>query len=263
MKENEDMSFMDHLEELRWRLIKIVVAIMIIAIVIFIFIQPIFDTVFYSMANSNFISFRVMCNTLGLCSEKYDLDQLQNLKMSGQFSMSMTIALLGGVVISFPFIFSQLWGFIKPGLRKSEAKAVRGMVLYVSMLFFLGILFGYFVVSPLVIQFFGNFQITDIAKVENRFLMSDFITTVTSTTLYSGFIVLLPVLIYVFSKLGLVTPAFLKKYRKHAIILVLLLSAIITPPDFWSQVIVSIPILLLYEVGVMLSKRIEKNQSYI
>lgn len=257
------MSFMDHLEELRWRLIKMVVAILILAIVIFIFIQPIFDTVFYSMASSDFISFRVICKYFGLCSESYDLDQLQNLKMSGQFSMSMTIALLGGVVISFPFLFSQLWGFIKPGLRKNEAKAVRGMVIYVSLLFFLGILFGYFVVSPLVIQFFGNFQITDVAKVENRFLMSDFITTVTSTTLYSGFIFLLPVLIYVFSKLGLVTPAFLKKYRKHAIVLVLLLSAIITPPDFWSQVIVSIPILLLYELGILLSKKVEKNQSYI
>jgi sec-independent protein translocase protein TatC len=254
---------MDHLEELRWRLIKMVAVILVLAIVIFIFIQPIFDTVFYSMANSDFISFRVICKYLGLCSEKYDLDQLQNMKMSGQFSMSMTIALLGGVVISFPFLFSQLWGFIKPGLRKNEAKAVRGMVIYVSLLFFLGILFGYFVVSPLVIQFFGNFQITDIAKVENRFLMSDFITTVTSTTLYSGFIFLLPVLIYVFSKLGLVTPAFLKKYRKHSIVLVLLLSAIITPPDFWSQVIVSIPILLLYELGILLSKKVEKNQSYI
>lgn len=254
---------MDHLEELRWRLIKMVVAILVFAIVIFIFKKQIFDVVFYQMASSDFISFKLMCKYLHVCSEAYNLDQLQNMKMSGQFSMTMTIAIVGGIVLSFPFLFAQLWGFVKPGLRQNEKKAVQGMVLYVSLLFFLGILFGYFVVSPLVVQFFGNFQLTDAAKVENKFLLSDFISTVTSTTLYSGFIFLLPVLIYVFSKLGLVTPEFLKKYRKHAIVVVLVLSAIITPPDFWSQVIVSIPILILYEVGVMLSRRVEKNQSYI
>ena len=254
---------MDHLEELRWRLVKMVIAILVIAIVIFIFKKEVFDVVFYRMASSDFISFKLMCKYMALCSEPYDLESLKSFKMGTQFSMAMKISLIGGVIISFPFLFSQFWGFIKPGLRQKEKKAVQGMVLYVSLLFLLGILFGYFVVSPMVVQFFSNFQLTDMEKVENTFTLSDFISKVTSTTIYSGFIFLLPVLIYVFSKLGLVTPAFLKKYRKHAIVIVLLLSAIITPPDFWSQIIVSIPILILYEIGILLSKRIEKNQSYL
>jgi len=257
------MSFMDHLEELRWRLIKMVIAILVFAIVIFIFRKEVFDVVFFKMASSDFISFRLMCDYLGLCTEEFDLEKLRAMKLATQFSMSMKISLVGGLVLSFPFLFHQLWGFIKPGLRQNEKKAVRGMVLYVSLLFFLGVLFGYFVVSPMVIQFFSSFKLTDAEKVATDYFLTDFIGKVTSTTIYTGFIFLLPVLIYVFSKLGLVTPAFLKKYRKHAIVIVLVLSAIITPPDFWSQVIVSIPILILYEIGIMLSKKIEKNQSYI
>jgi sec-independent protein translocase protein TatC len=164
---------------------------------------------------------------------------------------------MGGIVLSFPFIFYQLWAFVKPGLKQNEKSVVSGLVFYVSLLFFLGILFGYFIVAPLCIQFFGTYQIT--ADIENIFTINSYLSTIFSTVFYSGLLFLLPVVSYIFTKLGVLTPLFLRKYRKHAIVGILILAAIITPPDLISQVIVAIPIILLYEIGILVAVRVEKN----
>lgn len=160
--------------------------------------------------------------------------------------------------LGFPFIFYQIWAFLKPGLKFKEKKMAKGIVFYVSLLFFLGISFGYLVVAPLSIQFFGSYQIS--GDIRNDFTISSYMSTILSTVFYTGLFFLLPVIIYLLSKVGLITPDFLKKYRKHALVVILILSALITPPDVISQIIVSIPILILYEIGILVSKKTFKKE---
>lgn len=257
MSEQNEMSFFDHLEELRWRIVRSVIAILIFAVVIWIYQEWIYDNIFKTMSDKNFITYRLMCQYFGICIDTIPL-KTQSTTMGGQFGYSMMMSFMGGFVASFPFVFYQLWSFVKPGLKINEIKAVKGIVFYVSILFFLGILFGYYVVAPMCVQFFGSYQISK--SIENIFTINSYMSTILSTIFYTGLMFLLPVLIYLFTELGIVTPAFLKKYRKHSIVGVLILSAVITPPDVISQILVSIPILLLYEIGVLVSARVYKQK---
>lgn len=256
MNEEKNMSFLDHLEELRWRLVKISISIIVVASILFYFQEWIMQTLFISMREPSFISFRLMCEWFGVCVKEIPIS-FQSTTMSGQFSYALMMSIMGGIVLSFPFIFYQIWGFVKPGLKQNEKSVVSGIVFYVSILFFLGILFGYFVVAPLCVQFFGTYQIS--SDIENIFTINSYLSTIMSTVFYSGLLFLLPVLTYIFTRLGIITPAFLRKYRKHAIVGILILAAIITPPDLISQVIVAIPIVILYEIGILVSVRVEKN----
>ncbi len=256
MEEDKNMSFLGHLEELRWRLVRIASVIVVLGIVLWFFQEWIMDHLFLSMKNPDFITFRLMCQYFGLCVEEIPL-KMQSMTMTGQFSYALMMSALGGIVLAFPFIFYQIWAFIKPGLKKKEKTISKGIVFYVSILFFLGISFGYFIVAPLCVQFFGSYQIS--GQLQNIFTISSYMSMILSTIFYSGILFLLPVLAYLFTKLGVLTPAFLRKYRKHAVIGILILSAFITPPDLISQVIVGIPIMLLYEAGVLVSARVEKK----
>lgn len=256
MEKEKNMSFLDHLEELRWRLVRSAIAIVIVAVAIWFFMEWILDNVFLSMRSPDFPTFRAMCNFFGVCVESIPI-QMQSTTLTGQFSYAIMMSIMGGMVVSFPFIFYQIWSFVKPGLKQNERGVAKGIVLYVSILFFIGILFGYFIVAPLCVQFFGNFQISK--DINNIFTINSYMSTVLSTVFYSGLLFLLPVVTYIFTKLGVVNSAFLKKYRKHAIVGILILSALITPPDLISQVIVGIPIVLLYEIGVLVAKRVEKR----
>jgi len=251
------MPFLAHLEELRWRLVKIVISILIFATAIFIFTEWITENVFLSLADSSFPIFRFFCWAFSICSESITID-FQSIELSGQFTTNLMMSIIGGIIVAFPFIFHQIWGFVKPGLKQNEVKTVRGIVFFVSILFFLGILFGYFVVAPLSVQFLGNWKMA--AVIENNITINSYLRTIISTVFFTGLLFLLPVIILIFSKLGILTPKFLKKYRKHAFIIVLVLSAIITPPDLFTQIVVSIPILLLYEFGIFISRRIEKKR---
>lgn len=257
MSEDKQMSFLDHLEELRWRLVRIAIAIVIIGSIIFSFQEWIMDHVFLNLKDPSFISFRLMCQYFGVCVDDIPLS-FQSTTMGGQFTYALMTSMLGGVVIGFPYIFHQIWSFVKPGLKQNEKSAVKGIVFYVSLLFFIGILFGYYVVAPLCVQFFGMYQIS--RSIQNIFTINSYMSTVLSTIFYTGLLFLLPVITYLFAKLGIVTADFLKKYRKHAIVAILVVAAVITPPDVVSQIIVSIPILLLYEIGILVVKRVEKNK---
>lgn len=250
------MSFLDHLEELRWRLVKISISIVVVASVLFYFQGWIMQYFFISMREPSFISFRLLCDWFGVCVKEIPVS-FQSTTMSGQFSYALMMSIMGGIVLSFPFIFYQIWGFVKPGLKQNEKSVVSGIVFYVSILFFIGILFGYFIVAPLCVQFFGSYQIS--TEIENKFTINSYLSTIMSTVFYSGLLFLLPVVTYIFTKLGIITAAFLRKYRKHSIVGILILSAIITPPDLISQVIVAIPIILLYEIGILVSVRVEKK----
>ena len=232
------------------------IAVLLIGIVIWSYQEWIMNNVFMSMKKKDFFSFRMMCEWFGTCVEDIPV-QLQSMTVSGQFGYALMMSFMGGIVLGFPFIFYQIWAFLKPGLKFKEKNIARGIVFYVSLLFFLGILFGYYVVAPLSIQFFGSYQIS--SEIRNDFTISSYMTMIISTVFYTGLFFLLPVVTYLLTKIGLLGPEFLVKYRKHAIVMILILSAIITPPDIISQVIVSIPIFFLYEIGIMISRRVVKG----
>lgn len=253
MTEPQQMSFLQHLEELRWRLVRIAIAVICIGAVIWIFQEWIMNHLFLALKDKDFITFKLMCTYLGVCVEDTPV-KMQSMTMSGQFNYAMTMCVIGGLIVSSPYIFYQIWAFIKPGLKQNELKVAKGLVFYVNLCFITGILFGYFVVAPLTVQFFTSFQIS--SSIENNFTISSYMNTVISTVFYTGLLFLLPVAVYVLTKIGLIDVAFLKKYRRHAIVVILILAAVITPPDVLSQIIVSLPIIFLYEVGIIIAKRI-------
>jgi sec-independent protein translocase protein TatC len=258
MEEQGNMPFLNHLEELRWRLVRAAVAILIVGIVIWFYQETIINLVFLSMAKKDFITFRLMCQAFGVCINDIPI-KFQSMTVSGQFSYALMMSFLGGIVLTFPYLFYQIWAFVKPGLKFKEKNLARGIVFFVSLLFFIGILFGYYIVAPLSIHFFGSYQMS--SKIENIFTVNSYMSTILSTVFYCGLFFLLPVVTYLLTKIGLFDSAFLRKYRKHAIVVILILAAIITPPDVISQVIVSIPILILYEIGIVVSRRVEKQKS--
>jgi sec-independent protein translocase protein TatC len=258
MEEENKMSFLQHLEELRWRLVRSVAVVLSLAVVIWWNMDWIMKNVFMSMLDADFITYHFFCKNFNfMCMDSIPAT-IQSRQVSGQFGYALWMSFIGGVVVAFPFIFYQIWSFVKPGLKSTEKAMVKGIVFYVSILFFTGILFGYFVVAPMSIQFFGTFKITE--SIQNEFDLNSYMSTIISTVFYTGLFFLLPVLAYILAKIGLVSSGFLKKYRKHAIVGVLILSAIITPPDMISQIIVSIPILLLYEIGIIVVIRVEKQR---
>ena len=252
MSNNENMSFLQHLEELRWRLVKSAFAVVVVASVIWYFQEIIMVNLFLSMKEKDFITFRLFCKYFGVCVADIPV-KMQSMTVSGQFSYALMMSFMGGLVLAFPFIFYQLWSFVKPGLKLKEKKMASGLVFYVSLLFFIGILFGYFLVAPLSVQFFGSYQISN--QIENNFTISSYMSMILSTVFYSGLFFLLPIVSYLLAKLEIIDAEFLKKYRKHAIVVILILAAVITPPDIISQIIVSIPIIGLYEIGILVAKR--------
>ncbi|MDB2462566.1 twin-arginine translocase subunit TatC [Algibacter sp.] len=263
-KDINEMSFLDHLEDLRWHLIRIIIAIVIVATVAFIFSGFIFNEIIFAPLDMSFPTYDMLCKTanfLGMnttfCAEEMPM-MLQNRTMAGQFSADIWTAILAGFVISFPYVIYQLWKFISPGLHGNERKHSRGFIIISSLLFFIGVLFGYYIVTPLSLNFLANYSISP--EVDNQIDISSYIALVRSSALASGLIFELPIIIYFLTKIGLVTPEILRKYRKYALVIVLILSAIITPPDIASQVIVAIPILILYQVSIYISKIVIRNQ---
>lgn len=258
MEEQGNMSFLQHLEELRWRLVRSAIAVIVMAVVIWWNMTWIMDNVFMSMLKADFITYDLFCKHFHIMCVDTIPAKVQSRQLGGQFGYALWMSFIGGVVVAFPFIFYQLWAFVKPGLKANEKSMVKGIVFYVSILFFTGILFGYFVVAPMSVQFFGTFRITK--TIENNFDLNSYMSTIISTVFYTGLFFLLPILAYITAKIGIISSGFLKKYRKHAIVVVLILSAIITPPDMISQIIVSLPILLLYEIGIIVVKIVERKR---
>ncbi len=258
------MSFLDHLEDLRWHLIKSVTAIIIAATAAFLAKGFIFDVLIFGPSKADFVTYKFLCKIskhIGM-EESFCFTQLpfeiQSRTMSGQFSAHIWTAITAGFVVAFPYVLYQLWKFISPGLRENERKHSRGFIIVSSLLFFIGVLFGYYVICPLSINFLGTYQVS--AEVHNDFDLSSYIGLIRASVLASGLVFELPIVIYFLTKVGIVTPKFLKTYRKYALILVLVISAVITPPDIASQVIVAIPILILYEISILISRIVIRNQ---
>lgn len=259
-KNNEaEMSFLDHLEVLRWHLVRAFGSIIVLAIAAFIFSDFIFDTIILAPKTPEFFTNTMLCkfgnfiNIETLCINSKPF-QIINIKMAGQFSTHIMVSLVAGFIIAFPYVFWELWRFISPALHTNEKKHARGAVFFSSALFILGVVFGYYIIVPLSVHFLGGYNVSD--QVLNQINLGSYISTVTSVVLAAGIIFELPIVIYFLSKAGLITPDFLRKYRKHSLVIILVLSAIITPPDIFSQVLVALPLLLLYEAGISISKKI-------
>ncbi len=262
-RKDEEMSFLDHLEELRWRLIRSVLAIFVGAIVAFIFKDLIFSQVILAPRTPDFWTNRIFCELgqyLGspsLCINRIPLEII-SVKMAGQFNMHILVSLVIGLIIAFPYVFYEFWSFIAPALKSKERKYANGAIFFSSSLFLLGITFGYFMIVPLTVHFLGSYSVSP--DVNNTINLISYVSTITSVVFASGVVFELPVIIYFLTKIGLVTPEFLKKYRKHSIVVIMILAAIITPPDVFSLVLVSIPLLVLYEVSIGISKRITRQR---
>ena len=261
-KKEKKMSFGDHLDDFRVHLIRGILAIIGMAIVAFFFKDFLFNDVILGPREPEFFTNRALCylgNLLhvNICINQLDFEII-NIKLAGQFKSHIVISIISGVVVAFPYLVWEIWKFIKPALRSNEIKNTNGLLFAVSFLFSIGVLFGYYMIVPLSINFLSTYSISD--QIVNQINFDSYFSILTSITLATGVIFELPIIIYFLTKIGMVTPFFLKKYRKHAIVLFVVLSAIITPPDVFSQVLVSIPLFFLYEFSIKISKRVIKNR---
>jgi sec-independent protein translocase protein TatC len=262
----DEMTFLEHLEALRWHIIRSALVIILASIVAFIFKQIIFDTILVGPSKSDFIMSRWLCflgrntflHTDVLCINSKPI-KLQNIQMAGQFTAHIKISLIAGLILAFPYVFYELWRFVKPALYLNERKIARGSVFFISLLFFLGVMFGYYIICPMSVNFLYNYKATDLA--ENDIQLMSYISIITSICLAAGIMFELPAIVLFFSKVGLLTPEFLKKYRRHAIIVILLIAAIITPPDVFSQILVSLPLILLYEISIGISRKVNNKMN--
>lgn len=262
LEEGAEMSFLEHLEELRWHIIRAAAAIVVFGLVAFIFIKDIYKLVILGPSRTDFWTYQQMCKLAdftgyaALCVKKLDFT-LQALGMADQFTMSITSSVIIGICFAFPYAFWELWRFIKPGLKPAERKAARGATFFVSMLFLMGLFFGYYIVSPLAINFLANYQLDE--SIKNQYDITSYIGTLITLSLGCALMFQMPIVAFVLSKVGVLTPSFMRSYRKHSFIVILIISGLITPsPDIYSQLLVSLPLVLLYEVSIWVSGSIER-----
>lgn len=263
--DRSEMSFIDHLEVLRGHLFRSVVAIAIGAVIAGIYNRFIIKSVLLGPTHDNFPTYGVICRIgkslrLGnaLCMQGIQL-KLQSTEVAGQFSMWFSVILISGLILAFPYVFYQFWSFIKPALSKKELNRTRGVIFWVSFLFFTGVLFGYFVVTPYAINFFFHFQLDEI--VQNIWTVNSYIDMMLPLVLGSGLAFQLPLVIYFLAKIGLVNAKYLRSIRKYAIVVIFIVAGIITPgPDVISQLAVALPLLLLYEISIILAARVDKQR---
>ncbi|MCB9047461.1 MAG: twin-arginine translocase subunit TatC [Chitinophagales bacterium] len=256
------MSFIDHIEELRWHIVRSLVAVIIGAIFIFINTDFVFDKIIMGPAKPEFITYQWMCKLAdmikvsSLCMKEINIS-FQNTELSGQFMMSFSVSFMLGFIIAFPYVFWEFWRFVKPALTAAELKHARGIVFWSSLLFFMGVLFAYYIIAPFTINFFANYTLSPIFK--NIITMSNYYDTLSDLVLGVGIVFELPVLVYFLSRIGLLTPQVMRGKRNFAVLIIFVLAAVITPPDVFSLFLVCVPMLLLYEVSIAISERANKD----
>jgi sec-independent protein translocase protein TatC len=265
-----EMTFWEHLEELRWHIVRSLVAVVVLAIVAFIEKDFIFNNVLLAPKSSDFITNRLLCRLSHamanlwsaispdtLCIEDFNL-KLINIKMAGQFLIHIYTALFAGIIVAIPYVIYEMWRFIKPALHKHEQENTRGAVFWTSFLFLVGVLFSYFLIVPLAVMFLGSYNVSP--DVENQIALTSYISTVVSLTFAVGLVFELPILVFFLTKVGIVTPSFMRKSRKYMIVIVLIVSAVITPADVFSQILVALPLFGLYEISILISDKVFKRR---
>lgn len=256
-----EMSFLDHLEELRWHIIRSLVAIVTLAIVVYIFHDWVFETIIYGPTHDDFISYQLFCQlseNLGIgeamCFKPPQFESIA-VGFGETFITSIKVSFISGFMVAFPYIFYEFWRFISPGLYPEERKATRGIVFICSFLFFIGVAFGYFIIAPFAVNFLGGYTIPGVT---NSPTLNSFINYMLMFTAPAGLIFELPIVVYLLAKIGLLTAETMKQYRRHAIIGTLLLSAMITPPDVVTQFLIGIPLFFLYELSIFIAARVNR-----
>jgi sec-independent protein translocase protein TatC len=263
-----EMSFLDHLEALRWHLVRSAIAVVSLAVVLFCFKSFLFDTVLLAPKSPNFPTYRAMCwishrFNLGddMCITQINFNLIST-DISAQFSTHMWVAIIGGVIIGFPYLVYELWKFVRPALHENERRYAKGLVFFTSFLFITGILFGYYVITPMSVNFLGTYQVS--AQVQNMISLDSFISTVTTMTLLTGIVFELPIAVYFLTQIGIFNPKFMRKYRRHAIVVILIVAAIITPTsDALTLTLVSIPLWLLYEISIFVSAYVVRRKAKV
>ncbi|GAB2460612.1 Sec-independent protein translocase protein TatC [Hymenobacter qilianensis] len=260
--EPQEMSFIDHLEALRWHIIRAAIAVLVFTLGAFLAKDFLFHDLILGPSRPDFWTYRMFCefgkllNAPDLCVDPIKFD-IQNRQMSGQLTMHISSSFIVGLAMGFPYTFWELWRFVKPGLYPHEQANSRGAVFFVSILFILGLLFGYYIAAPLSINFLASYQLDP--SIENQIDLQSYLSTLTTMSLSCAFVFELPMIVFFLAKAGLITPEVMRLYRKHAIVVILVVAAIITPPDVSSQLIVTIPILLLYEVSINIARIVRRN----
>ena len=250
---DQEMSFLDHLEELRWHIIRAVGAILVGAIIAFLNKEFVWNKIIFGPKNADFVTYRFFCNLSPKLCFGPDNIQVFTRDFGEQFMMHFVSSFWIGLIIAFPYIMWEIWRFVKPGLYKKEQKAIRGVVAICSGLFFLGVLFGYYVIAPFGISFLSNYEIA--TGIENTVSLDSYVSYLTMFILPLGLVFELPVIVYFLAKVGIVNAEMLRSFRKHAIVVIIIVAAVITPPDVVSQILVSLPLIMLYEVSILIASR--------
>ncbi|HLG02275.1 MAG TPA: twin-arginine translocase subunit TatC [Bacteroidia bacterium] len=261
-----EMSFLGHLEALRWHLVRSAIAVVVGAGVAFAFPEILFGKILFGPKSPDFATYTFLCGLSkdwgmgdAMCFTEFKFT-IFNEKVTGQFALAMWASIVAGIIAAFPYILWELWRFIKPALQQKEVNAARGFIFYATGLFLTGVLFGYFVVSPLALYFLGNFHVD--ANIPNQWTLDSYISVVTTLVMMMGLVFELPIVIYFLARFGLITAAFMRKYRRHSAIAILILAAIITPTtDVFTQILVAVPLWVLYEASIIVARRVEKKQN--
>lgn len=263
--EMAEMSFFDHLEALRWHIVRSFIAVLIGMIVVFVKIGFVYDTIIMAPTRHTFVTYRILCNfghTLhlgdSLCLPDVPLE-FQSMQLSGQFMQALSSSFTFGVIIAAPYILWEFWRFVKPALKPGELTYTRGIIFWTSLLFFTGIGFGYFVIAPYTVNFFGAYSISK--SIKNLITIQSYLSTMSQVVLGCGVLFELPIVTYFLAKVGIITSEFLRKYRRHAFLIILIIAAFITPPDVASQIIVTIPLYLLFELSIWITKKVQRRKA--
>lgn len=266
-----EMSFFEHLEALRWHIIRTALFVLVFAIVAFAFFRNLFHGVIMAPTRTDFWTYQVMCHfghwlhslmsfmsADDFCVKPFNF-HLLNTQMAGQFTLQLNTSIMIGLILGIPYLLFELWRFIRPALHENERKAASGFVFYASFLFFLGVMFGYYIVTPLSVRFFATYDVSD--SITNWFDVDNYISSVTWLTLLAGIVFQLPMVVYILSSLSILTAKFMRRTRRYATILILMLAAIITPsPDALTMLVVAAPLFLLYEFSIMVAAFVERRR---
>lgn len=257
-EEEKEMSFLDHLEELRWTIIKSLIAIIICAIVVYMNKEWVFDNIIFGPKRENFLTYRFFCSWSDVtCIQPTDFKVIPR-EMGEQFFTSLLVSFWLGLVVAFPYVFYQIWSFVKPGLYNNEQKNARGTVFICSLLFSLGVIFGYYIIAPFAVNFLAGFSLG--TEVDNTTSLKSYVNYMVMFCVPTGILFELPVVVHFLSSIGLITADFMRQYRKHAIVVILILAAVITPPDVVTQILIGIPVVALYELSIFIAARADKKR---
>ena len=258
----QEMSFIDHLEELRWHILRALASILVFGFGAFMAKTFVFHDLILGPSRPDFYTYRKLCElgdylgNKGICIDKIPFT-LQSREMSSQFTTHITVSLIIGLILAFPYAFWEIWRFIEPGLYPNERKNSRGAVFFVTILFIIGVLFGYFIASPLSINFLASYTVDP--SILNEFDLSSYIGTLTRMTLACGIMFELPMIVFFLAKAGIASPELMRLYRRHAIVVILIIAALISPPDVLSMTIFALPLIGLYELSILIAKGVQRS----